>query len=434
MIREILRRCRFAALLILAILPMQRANAIIGALDTVPASTLLIPYFEVDLDNASGRNTLVGVHNTSATAILGHVTLWSNTGVPVYSFNIYFTGYDVVTFDMRTVINGNLPVTASAGQDPTDTISHKGSFSQDINFASCGGQFPYSTPVVAPFVADLKAMLTGKPSTLSFPNACVGTNLADNVARGYITIDTVNNCTLRKPNEVGYFGAGGSGDATNQNVLLGDYTLIDVSQNVMNMDNAVAIEASGIDPITSVAGNYTFYGRHTNWTASDNREPLATNWRLQGETGNSSAVIWRDAKVTPASFSCAAGKPSYAPLGQEGITFFEPSGFATFIPSSPTALDPFPAQPIVAPIMTQNLAMNNANMLLPATKKFGQFVLDLNTTVVGSPNPPVDPAASQSFVTVLRNHKNLSRLSTGAMATPMDNASSALHFNPGSGF
>lgn len=409
---------------------MQRANAIIGALDTVPAATLLIPYFEVDLDNATGRNTLVGVQNTSATAILGHVTMWSNTGVPVYSFNIYLTGYDVVTFDLRTVINGNLPVTASAGQDPTDSISHKGLFSQDINFASCGGQFPYSTPVVAPFVADLKAMLTGKPSTLSFPNACVGTNLGDNVARGYLTIDTVNNCTLRKPNEAGYFGFGGSGDATNQNVLLGDYTLVDASQNVMNMDNAVSIEASDTDAKTSVAGNYTFYGRHTSWTASDNREPLATNWMVQGETGNSNAVIWRDAKVNPASFSCAAGKPSYAPLGQEGITFFEPSGIATIIPSSPTALDPFPAQPIVGPVMTQNRAMDNANMLLPPTKKFGQIILDLNTFVAAAgSNPPADPTASQSFITVLRNHKNLSRLSTGAMATPLDNASSPSHFH-----
>lgn len=108
-------------------------------MDAVPAATLLYPYFEVDLANANGKNTIAGMHSTAATAVLGRVTIWSNTGLPIYNFNIYLTGYDAISFDMRSVLNGSLPQTASAGQDPTDVLSPKGSMSQDINFASLLG-------------------------------------------------------------------------------------------------------------------------------------------------------------------------------------------------------------------------------------------------------------------------------------------------------
>ena len=114
----------------------------ICTIDEVPAATLLLPYFEVDLDNQWGLNTLFSVNNASATAVLAHVVVWSDLSVPVLDFNIYLTGYDVQTINSGDVLNGNLPQTASAGQDPNDTISPQGAFSQDINFASCTGLLP----------------------------------------------------------------------------------------------------------------------------------------------------------------------------------------------------------------------------------------------------------------------------------------------------
>jgi hypothetical protein len=122
------------------------------AVSETAGSTLLIPYFEVDLSNPNGRNTIFTINvggrmdiisgspNDSApTALLTHVTIWSDLAVPVFSFNVYLTGYDVKTVNMRNVLSGTLPRTASAGQDPADTISPKGIKSQDINFASCTG-------------------------------------------------------------------------------------------------------------------------------------------------------------------------------------------------------------------------------------------------------------------------------------------------------
>src|SRR3954469_5759953 len=104
-----------------------------------PSATLLLPYFEVDLGSSTGQTTLFSINNASATAALAHVVVWTDLSVPVLDFNIYLTGYDVQTISLRDLLTGWMPQTASAGQDPTDTISPKGAFSQDINFASCNG-------------------------------------------------------------------------------------------------------------------------------------------------------------------------------------------------------------------------------------------------------------------------------------------------------
>src|SRR6185295_3275684 len=112
---------------------MAPAHAAICDGDNKPAATLLLPYFEVDTVRPDGVNTLFSISNAFATAQLAHVTFWTDLSVPIFDFNVYLTGYDMMTFDMRQMINGLLPPSASAGQDPMDTISPQGAFSQDIN-------------------------------------------------------------------------------------------------------------------------------------------------------------------------------------------------------------------------------------------------------------------------------------------------------------
>jgi hypothetical protein len=414
---ESIRRCGIAFLLLLSLCPLQKAHAVLGTLDAVPAATLLYPYFEVDLSNVNGKDTVIGLHNTSASAVLGRVTIWSNTGVPIYGFHIYLTGFDSQSFKMRDVLNGILPQTASAGQDPLDTYSPKGSASQDINFSSCNGQLPYGA-VSATFVADLQAMLTGQPSTSEFSGQCVGTNAGDNVARGYVTIDVAVSC-LSAPLPLSdslYFNTYATGGQMSvQNVLIGDYMLINPAQHVLNMNNATSIEASFTDPLTTTNGNYTFYGRFVNWMATDHREPLATNWTVQGDTGSSSAIIWRDPKVSnPGGFSCApGGKPAYAPLGVHGVRFFDRGSIFTAIQITPSVTNPFP--PDIAPVATQIVPLNSAALALLPPAKMGFLDMDLNTT---GPNPPVDPTAAQSLVVVLNANENRPNLSSGVIAVP----------------
>jgi hypothetical protein len=421
----------------------QGAQAVIATVDDVPAATLLLPYFEVDLSSTSGLTTLFSVNNASATAVLGHVVVWSDLSVPVLDFNIYLTGYDVVTMNMRDILNGVLPQTASDGQDPGDTadpldgISNQGAFSQDINFASCTGLLPPPAVLPASFVAHLKASLTGLSSAV-LGNRCAGRNIGDNIARGYVTVDTVNNCTLRFPGDPGYFAPGGTGDVTNQNVLWGDYFYVNSAQNFAQGETLVHVEADAVNPETSVAGEYTFYGRYVAWTAADNREPLTTNFAVRfinggAFTGGSDLLCWRDSKVNQGPFTCpflAGVRPPWFPLGQEGVVIFDEAENPEVPDSFPVSPQPPTATNLVCPAEAGRTAVGGADF--PVTPSFGWLYLNLNTTVaVAGANPPEDPAAAQAWVTVVMDADG--RFSVGFDAIQLDNATNALHFIPGGG-
>ena len=142
-------------------------------------------------------------------------------------------------------------------------------------------------------------------------------------------------------------------------MLWGDYFYVNSAQNFADGNTLVHIEASGTNPETSVAGQYTFYGRYDAWTAVDHREPLATNFAARYVTGGTfsggtSLIVWRDSKVNQGPFTCPVSpgvRPAWYPLGQEGIVIFDeqeqPQVAQTF-PVSPqppqTGLVPFPAE------------------------------------------------------------------------------------------
>jgi hypothetical protein len=411
-----------------------QASAVIGTVDDVPAATLLLPYFEVDLAGSNGMTTLFSVNNASATAVLAHVVVWSDLSVPVLDFNIYLTGYDVQTVNMRDIINGTLPRTASAGQDPGDTISPKGMFSHDINFTSCTGQLPLG-PLSATYVDHLKKSLTGQASSL-LGGRCAGQVFGDNIARGYVTIDTVNNCTLRFPGDAGYFGAGGTGDATNQNVLWGDYFFVTPEENYASGETMVHIEASATNPETSVPGQYTFYGRYVNWTAADNREPLATNFATRyilggGFSGGTDLIAWRDSKVNQGAFTCPASmgvRPSWYPLGQEQIVIFDEQEHPE-VPQTTPVSPPLPNEGIIPfPAEAQRTAVDSEDF--PVSFSFGWLFLNLNATVpAAGAVPSEDPLAAQAWVETIMSAEG--RYSVGFDAIKLDSATVANHTHLG---
>lgn len=354
-----------AACLALAALP---AQAVIGALDHVPASTLLMPYFEVDLTTTAtgdqGVRTSLRINNTSATAMLTRITLWTDQGVPTYAFNAYMPGYDSTDVDMRLLFKGILPKTASAGQDPNDLISPQGSWSQDINFASCNGTLPYVGLLDAATVTGLRNAHTGQASTLT-GGLCAGANHGDNIARGYVTVDTVNACTNEIPGDPGYF----NNTITFQNVLVGTVTWTDPANNFSAADPAIHIEADFTNPIANTAGETTptFYGRLIGWDASDNREPLGSVWQarfMNGGvfTGGTTAMVWRDPGAPVAPFSCASAP---AALSHYEATFVdEEENVASMAANS-------------FPLATQALDVA-ADLAAPYT--FGFMHLNLNTS------------------------------------------------------
>src|SRR6185436_2730421 len=102
-------RC-WLLLVALAMLP-ERAPAVIGTDDVVPAATLLLPYFEVHPE-AGRTTTLLSINNADANSVTAHVTLWTHLGVPTLGFDVFLTGYDVQSFDLRDIlVLGSLPKT-----------------------------------------------------------------------------------------------------------------------------------------------------------------------------------------------------------------------------------------------------------------------------------------------------------------------------------
>ena len=403
--------------------------------DTAGAA-LLLPYFEVDLTNPSGMDTIFTINNMGSTtfysgtgssqgptAILAHVAIWSDLGVPVFNFNIYLTGLGVARVDMRSVLMGTLPQSASAGQDPTDTISPKGSLSQDINFASCNA-VSYVPPInswaklppgalTAAQIANLQTSLTGQAS-VNVSGMCAGVNHGDNIARGYVTVDTVNNCTARFPGDSGYLAPSGSGDVTNQTQITGEVFYVDQLHAIARSDNLVHIHASYTDPLVTTSGNYTFYGRYDGFTAVDNRQPLATNFGARFVAGNftgapvaiptsplwgmppatppagvSSVIVWRDSKVAQTYFTCGV-IPSWYPLSQEGLIAFDEQEHPQTLSGTP-----FAAATQIVPI---------GGSALPTSYTAGWLFLDLNATVTGQVSGQTDTTAAQGWVQVIEQN------------------------------
>lgn len=295
-----------------------------------PAATLLIPYFEVDLDSPGGISTLISVNNASAKPALARLVMWTDWGIPTLAFDIYLTGYDVQTLNLRDLLQGRLPVTGSG-------VSNRGLLSETgTDFPGCAATLSSSKTLDAPALAYLRAAHTGlpvTPATGSTAALCVGgRHTRPGLATGYVTVDSVNRCSPttvgrveNTPAQATYFAKGGTGLASNANVLWGDFFYLDPQTNHAASNTAVHVVA---DTDFFAAGDYTFYGRYHGFDSRDDRAPLSSLYYaryLEGGafSGGTDLVVWRDNrsnKVEPAG--CATG-PSWAPLGELQMVAFD---------------------------------------------------------------------------------------------------------------
>jgi hypothetical protein len=422
------------------------AFAEIGTIDDVPAATLLVPYFECQLDSnlvpvTPGMNTLFSINNASATAVLAHVTMWTDESIPSLDFDVYLTGYDVQTISVCDIFKGNLPITASAGQDPKDTISPKGSLSQDINFASCSTRLPYTNPAVnASLLAHIRNLHTGHASAVYGGN-CGGFNFGDTIARGYITVDTTTQCSLDFPSTPSYW----SGVASYQNVLWGDYFYVNDAENFAQGETSVHIEActpgngyigyvgtgtSGVNTCPFAPGDYTFYGRYVSGLGTDQREALATQFASRyinggAFTGGTDLLVWRDSGTPPDTrlgslgFSCAAGA-SWFPLNQADVVAFDEQEHpADLCFQGDNISPPTGGADTCFPLEAQRVDLQGGNIAgsdptPPFT--FGWMFLNLNTSVAGGFFNPT----KQAWVTTEMDASG--RFSVGYDAIKLDNA------------
>lgn len=335
-------RCVFAGLWFLALMSTAGAqDAALGIPSNAPGASLLVPYFEVDLDPDGERTTLISIRATSPDPGLTHMTIWSDLGVPVISFSIYLTGYDEQSINLRDIlVDGLLPQTAPITNDPADVISPQGRFSGDTSFPNCSSLLP--PPDLNPFTrAHITSGLTGEISP--FNGLCYGRDHGDDIARGYVTIDTVAECATQFPVDPGYFIQGGVGIATNDNVLRGEFMLVDPSTERLGESDlrflpAVLLRASGSATATSTPGNPTFYGFSNSGFAEDNREALPSRWRAPID-GASDLVVWRGPESTRNPFTCGVA-PAFEFDPGTDRTVVSPRGNGETL--GPPADSPFP--------------------------------------------------------------------------------------------
>lgn len=331
-----------------------------------PAATLLYPYFEVDLQRADGPTTLISINNASARAALTRVVVWTDWGVPTLAFDVYLTGYDIQSLNLRDLFRGQMPTTGP-GTSPNGPLSEAG-----VVFPGCNG-----APATTLSNGDreyLRAAHTGRPLPGTGPALCSGSGQkGPEIATGYITVDVVNRCSPpsvskleNTPADPAYFAKGGTGLASNNNVLWGEYFTVNPGRNTSDSQTAVHVVA---DADFFSAGDYTFYGRYVGFDSRDDRAPLSSLYYvryLDGGpfSGGTDLIVWRDNRTpTTGSRSCGTN-PSWSPLGEFQMVVFDEEENATEIPDSRAF-----------PLATQKVKVGSSS--LAVSESFGWLMIDL---------------------------------------------------------
>lgn len=333
-----------------------------------PAATLLFPYFEVDLQNAGGATTILSVNNASSSPALARLVMWTDWGSPTLAFDIYLTGYDVQSLNLRDLFGGRLPGTGP-GASPQGELSEPGA-----PFAGCDGNPKGATTIAPASWTYLRAAHTGQALPGSNPAQCLGSGSAGpQIATGYVTVDVVNRCSgpavgksENTPADPDYFAAGGTGLAADHNLLWGEYYSLHPDRNTSDSQTAVHILADG-DAFSP--GDYTFYGRYVGYDSRDDRAPLSSLYYvrfLNGGpfSGGSDLVVWRDSRdgdIGPRS--CGTG-PAWSPLGEYQMVVFDEEENPTLLPHSQAF-----------PLAAQKVHVGSA--ALSVADSFGWLMIDL---------------------------------------------------------
>lgn len=438
-------------------------------IDQVPAATLLLPYFEVDLDDPSGGiTTLFSINNASANATLAHVTLWTDWSIPTLDFIVYLTGFDVQTINVRDIFDGFLPRTADVAGDPEGAnvgvgISPRGNDGplgqpDDVVWPGCAGWFPIVPasaerpglgPMPSLFRDHVRAAHVGRCDSPhpDYTGRQVAADYGDNIARGYITVDVVQTCDDRFPSDPIYWEGIGGFD----NILWGDFFLVEPGDNFAQGMELVHIEALGFCegrntttnhcetfvPATE-PGDYTFYARYET-DGTDARESLATTYAARyarggAFDGGTELLVWRDSTLPVGPFPACGAVPdvwgaqlaanltvAFDEQEQSEELCFRVSEFPISPPIDPT-------EEICFPLETQRVTVGPSTNIpgadpLNPTANFGWLYLDLNQSPTAAPefvDAFTEEPISQNWVGYIMRAEG--RFSVGVHATQLDNA------------
>jgi len=279
----------------------------------LPAATLLLPYFEVDINNISGETTLFTVTNTTSVPQVAHVTLWSDYSYPVINFNLYLTGYDVQSINLYDVIvRGIIAPDLGTGSDISPEGEISDSINPKLNLDNCD-ELPGAIPSV--YVNYMKKAFTeGTTPAFGSIAECTKIGGVHANATGYVTIDVARRCGIDFPNRQSYFEQ----DILWDNVFTGDFMQVHSTNNYAQgnpmvhiravPEGGVAQDRFGNSGAYHVNLNNTFYGHYEGGGKLNARQPLPARFAARWIDGGTSGFqtyykIWREAK-TNASTQC----------------------------------------------------------------------------------------------------------------------------------
>jgi hypothetical protein len=282
-----------------------------------PAATLLLPYFEVSED-PTGETTNFTITNVSETIAIAHVVMWTDWSYPVIDFNIYLTGYDVQSINLRDLIwDGIIAPETTAKPEGTGTDISPGDFTDDEGqtLGACD-ELPGDLPSFYEErmqVAFTEGEVGSVPGNDDFED-CSDVGGVHANAIGYITIDVVDACTTSLPTDgADYFET----EMRFDNVLIGDYAqYVAGDSGVEKSEGNTMVHIRAVPELDGGTGasatNFarTFYSRYQAGGTSDRRQPLpslfAARWIEGGDAAfETDLKIWREG--TYSDLDCTGG-------------------------------------------------------------------------------------------------------------------------------
>ena len=368
----------------------------------LPAATLLLPYFEVDITApiSTAQTTIFTVVNTTRLPQIARLTVWTDLGFPVLWFNVFLTGYDAQAFNMYDILargvisDGQITNAKPAGSRSAPNNSNP-------NFIPGSEQSCMQLPTILPSILlqDFQRALTVGTYSLCESSSRVGTAHAN--AAGYVTIDLVATCSPKGPLDAGYFD-----ELLYDNVLTGDWERISpnpATGNYAGGNPLVHIRAipEGGAPGTVQATNlpYTFYDRYTpaGNRRIDRRQPLPSTFVSRFIQGGPTAFetelqIWREG-VTGAGSSCTVYGLNNMPTVD--IVRFDERENPTVFTTLPIGTQPPRGLPSLPAVSRTHTASSNFPPLASSGDVGGFLYLNLSNG--GSAN--YSAAAGRDFVT-----------------------------------
>lgn len=392
-------------------------------ISNAPAATLLLPVFEVDINNtnkSTAVDTLFTITNTSHIPQIAHITVWTDWSVPVLDFNVWLTGYDVQSISLYDIIaRGLLP--GGGSEEPEGDLSADEDSNPNHRGDAVDTCFDLPTQVPPTILADLRTALTTGNTAACTGSSRIGSNNHGANAVGYVTIDVTAYCSNSLPTDPNYYIT----EILFDNTLIGDVIRVNptaTSGNYAGADILVPIRAipeggpfdgsfdgfgNSLNPANPTNFPFTYYDRYTPTTRreADRRQPLPSEFAaryIAGGAGNfgTRMAIWREG-VTRGLPTCGTNAAQNGGLTLADVVRFDesenPTAFGVTVPRvSPVP----PATPISTPEASLQV-VGTSTIFPPQTTESsdvgGWMYLNLNN---GNPAGAGSARPSQNWVEV----------------------------------